>query len=138
LQLLLGLFAEGAFGVIVDQLREVDARLVAVLLDLERGRLAALLARQAQVAHAGDVERLVRLREVRVAGDDLFGALVRGDVGLLQLEVVLRHLQVLLRVGLQRGVAQDGRVGLDARAGLVLLLLRPRPAAQNGQRQTES
>src|SRR3712207_8873457 len=58
-----------------------------------------------------DVEHFVEAREGRVAGDDLLAARDRRAIGLLQLEVVARHFQVVFRLGLEHRVAVDRRVG---------------------------
>src|ERR1044072_5541472 len=128
---LLGLLAEAALRVVLDEAREVRARVLAQVFGRELRllarlgfgeRLLALALRKVEAAHAGDVEHLVEFREFGVAGDQLVGALVRGEVCLLVVEVVARDLKLVLRALLRVGFARHRRAGghraaLPTRAG---------------------
>ena len=91
----LSLLAEITIGMIVDELREILARFLAILFRRERRLLFALILREKVIAHARDEQRLVNLRKVRIARDDLLATLERRDISLLQFEILPRDIQIV-------------------------------------------
>ena len=133
--------AEVALGEIVDEARQVVARLVAQRFGRELvrafgGRLRSLLLAlplgEVEAAHACDVERLVESRELRVARDEFVNAQERGEVRLLVLEVVARDFEFVLRALLRLDVSHRGRFGPGGHAAA--LRARRRGPKRDGQR----
>src|ERR1041384_8537376 len=81
-QFLFRFLVELAVGVILDELREVAARFLTILVgrNFWIGRLLALALREIKITHAGEPERLVNPREIRIARDDLFTTRERCNV----------------------------------------------------------
>ena len=117
-QLFLCLFCVRPIRVAVDQLPQIVAAHFAELLHRQSSFLATIkrdvliaalptfALRKPETACTGHPQNLFDLREVWVAGNDLLAALQCRNVSLLQLEVVLRDFQIVMRVSFEIGVAE--------------------------------
>src|SRR5947209_2120497 len=124
----------------IDELRQKFARFAAILFRFEPvlfrypdNLLLAAILRKIETAHASYVKRLVNLRKIRVACNDLFAAVQRRIISLLQLEILSRDIQVAKRILLKISIAHRRRIRSKHRLSLRTRI--PRHANQTNRKQ---